>query len=432
MVFSDLAEAFCRVIRELAIGGALSDDDICGMAARLKLPEGCVHDLHELLKQPPATEQAKLSPVQQRTISALHSETWFVLPFQHDLVLTSEGRRPGDGFADLVFGYLCSRVIKSVESSLASKQILDVFPVASAPGISATEATGDQVFVGPTWMDDCCLGLSHSSPELLESRAAVAASTLIDACLSHGMSPNLSQGKTEILFSFIGKGARAANQRFLGPVASGRLPVVGEYQSFQLRVTHSYRHLGGLVHHTGRCLHEIRRRFGMANAALTEHSRLIFHNGKISFEQRRHMFVSLILSRLTYAMETWIIDKPKDRACFRKSLHRLYKRFLGCSHDQHISYEQALADSQLPDFDILMTQARLRYLASLFNCADHAVWGILQQDSTWTSTVRDDIAWLWKMVCNTTHLPDPAQDMRPWYHLLHTGKGFGSASLLEQ
>eukprot|EP00438_Fugacium_kawagutii_P014861 Skav220137 [mRNA] locus=scaffold1320:42612:47876:- [translate_table: standard] len=424
IVFLDLRKAFYRVIRPLAVGGSMTDEQIAQVAARLRLPDSCLADLHELLCRPAAVSLAGYSSMQQRTLQTLHSFTWFNLSHQSDVVCTTQGSRPSDGFADIVFGFLWSRVLQSVESSLVAIGALDFFTDASHPGLDFAPGAVQRPFLGPTWMDDLSLCVSAESHDLLESRVAQSASVLLDECYRHGMTPNVSAGKTEVMFSFVGRGASSARARYFGPTASGKLTVLGEHQSYSLTVTKEYRHLGGMIHYGGGCIAEIRRRFGIAHAAYSDHAKLIFRNRSLSFVQRKQAFVTLILSKLTYAMETWVFHGQKDLESFRKSLFRLYKRFVGYRHDQHLSRLQILADSQLPDLDLLLKRARLRYLATLFASADLHVWGVLQQDSAWLSQVRDDLDWLWSFVRDTSSLPDPRSDLSPWYAVMQGRKGY--------
>ena len=56
------------------------------------------------------------------------TDTFFALPGQTDRVRTRHGSRPGDSYADVVFGYLMSRALKNFEASLESTNILSRFP----------------------------------------------------------------------------------------------------------------------------------------------------------------------------------------------------------------------------------------------------------------------------------------------------------------
>ena len=106
LVFLDLTEAFYRVIRPFAVGGCLTDEHIASIAGKLKLDADALHQLHAKIQEPSALEEAGASPVVQRMFQALHSNTWFRIGQQEDIVHTTIGSRPGDSFADIVFGFL--------------------------------------------------------------------------------------------------------------------------------------------------------------------------------------------------------------------------------------------------------------------------------------------------------------------------------------
>ena len=106
LLFVDLTEAFYRVIRPLVIAGDLEDDLLASVAHRLHLPEEVLHDFHAMLQQPDALAQAHLPDHLARALQALHCDTHFHVGTQQDCVRTRLGTRPGDSFADVIFGYL--------------------------------------------------------------------------------------------------------------------------------------------------------------------------------------------------------------------------------------------------------------------------------------------------------------------------------------
>ena len=103
ILFVDL-EAFYKVVRPLALSGSWDDEIIASMACSLKMPEDTLHALYAHLRQPGATAQAHMDIHGQRALQALHSDTHFHVPSQTDAVKTHLGTRPGDAYADVVFG----------------------------------------------------------------------------------------------------------------------------------------------------------------------------------------------------------------------------------------------------------------------------------------------------------------------------------------
>ena len=106
LLFLDLTEAFYRTLRPLAIGGELSDQCIGLMCQRLGFDPDAMQELHSLLQEPSALQEAGAPAHVARVFRALHRDTWFQLGDQTDVVRTEIGSRPGDSFADIVFGFL--------------------------------------------------------------------------------------------------------------------------------------------------------------------------------------------------------------------------------------------------------------------------------------------------------------------------------------
>jgi len=221
VLFIDLQEAFYRVVRPLAIAGSWSDEHIATMAARLRLDHQILQDLHAHLQAPSAVDDAKLSCTAKRAIQALHTDTFFALPGQADRVRTIHGSRPGDSYADVVFGYLMSRVLRNFEAVIEPLDILAKFPQEPAidlhaKGFPNADLQG-QVMIGPCWMDDLAIPLTASNNDKLLSNLAIATSTILDLFRAHAMTPNLNSGKTEILFKPRGPGTQQCRQQLFGP-----------------------------------------------------------------------------------------------------------------------------------------------------------------------------------------------------------------------
>ena len=103
---------------------------------------------------------------------------------QCDVVRTELGSRPGDGFADVVFGFLWGKLLRQLETELANLAILDHFP--RERGLRQPIRPDDppfimEPFLGPTWMDDLCICISAPSNEALIHNMGITAGLLLDA-----------------------------------------------------------------------------------------------------------------------------------------------------------------------------------------------------------------------------------------------------------
>ena len=186
LIFLDLREAFYRVLRPISIGGHIPDALIASVAARLQLPSDALADLHALLQTPSGTERANLPPHLRRALQALHTNTHFRLHGQLDRVHTLIGSRPGDPFADVVFGYMFARILTVVEQKLQDMDILEVIEDTTEPCLLPKDLNVPAAcnsMLGPTWMDDLCITLSHDTAAGVEHRAGLATGILLETCI---------------------------------------------------------------------------------------------------------------------------------------------------------------------------------------------------------------------------------------------------------
>jgi hypothetical protein len=151
--------------------------------------------LYIYIQHPSAIELAGAPPHVQNLLQAIHRDTWFVVDDQSDVVRTELGPRPGDGFADVVFGFLGSKLLRTLEAELQNLQMLDHFPIETGLQWGQREdlermARESSPFLGPTWMDDLCDCLSAHSNDELVNRIGVAAGLLLDLCRAIKWSPS--------------------------------------------------------------------------------------------------------------------------------------------------------------------------------------------------------------------------------------------------
>lgn len=430
VLFVDLEAAFYQVVRPLALAGHWDDEILASMAQRLRMPADTIQALYEQLKQPSAIESAGLPHFAQKAIRAFHSDTFFQVPSQEDCVKTHLGTRPGDAYADIVFGFLMARILHQFCDRLQGQDVISQFPHQIAPSwfnldrpeeISAEHTTE---FIGPTWMDDLALCLWGSTNDALARKLGHATSTLLDLMREHAMSPNLSKGKTELMFTPKGPGTHAWKKKLYGPHTSGFYPILGEAETYQVPVVSSYIHLGSIVHHSGSTKQEAKRRVAIANACFNKNRKLVFQNGMLSLQKRVEIFNSLVMSKLCYAMETWTLEDWKTREYVHAAIMRLYKRLLKTSHAAHMSDDQVLCQLAVPSPSEVLRRTRLRYISTLLQVDDSACWGLLNQDSKWNLLVQDDLIWMWRNLCNASDLGSPDIHMARWVEIMRFHRSY--------
>ena len=429
LLFLDLTEAFYRVVRPLALSGELTDEVIGAMAARLHLDADVVAELRTLMAQPGAIEDAQLPMHAQRALRAIHTDTHFHLRSQTDVCRTSLGSRPGDAFADVVFGYLWAKVLHKLTDRISHLDLGEVFPADAGPawfdnGLYEPTHTSAEPFLGPCWCDDLCVCMSSSTLESLQRKAAAVSSSLIDLCKTHGMTPNLNKGKTELMFSMRGPGQRQFRQHWFGPNSNRVFPALGDTGLHQIPIVGVYRHLGGFLHHSGDLKQEIRRRIGIAHQAFNAHRKLLFQNHAIILQKRVELFRCLVLSKLLYGTDSWVIHEQKTKNLFHAAVMKLYKRLLRVRPDAKVPDDLVLSQAGLPSPTELLRVSRLRYLKTLFNAGKVVFWGLLNADQAWCQLIEDDFLWMYQQLWNSSSLKDPKEHLPQWLEIIQHHPGY--------
>eukprot|EP00435_Cladocopium_sp_Y103_P042689 s3102_g11.t2 len=423
LLFLDLTEAFYRILRELTLGGYPTDELLAFVLHRLQMPEDSLHQLHEMLDARTALQRAGLSRTAQNCIRSIHSQTHFWLDGQSDVVATYLGTRPGDSFADTIFGFTWSLVLKKLERYMEDNDTITKLAVPVKPPFfnghsDDAEPIQYKSYLGPTWMDDLCLCMQGGSPAELENKLGANIGYLLDLCEAHLMSPNLNKGKTELLLSFRGAGSRAMTKKYYGPASSGSFLVVCEHQVKQVAIIKSYRHLGGQLHHTSDQNGEVKAKIAVAHQAFNQHRRLLYNNVNLPLSKRTEFFNTLILTKLLYGADSWVANDVRTMHRFGAAVLRLYQRLLRRKPTEHLQQSDILVASGLPDPVLLLRRARLRYLVVLFQCGLSDVWHLLCEDSPWIHLIEEDMLWMWQQLRKSSVLQDPREHSAQWFDIL--------------
>ena len=420
LLFVDLQEAFYRVLREVPLGGCVGDELLAHLMVRLKMPDDALHQIHDLLSETPAVVQAGLSPMYQRSFRAIHQSTHFWMRGQGDVSRTTMGTRPGDSFADIVFGYMWRSVLAKLEQYLIDHNMIQPIDAHLQLPLFGHCFPADcpSYFVGPTWMDDLAICISVTEASQLPATMAQVACFLLDLCRHHCLSPNLSPGKTELLLSFRGAGSRQLKTQYYGPESTGCLPIIGERGCQQLRLVTCYKHLGGLCHHSSDQRAELRQRAAVAHQAMSQHRKLLYHNRDVPVEKRRELFQALVLTKFLYGADSWIALDNRTHQHYHSKIIGLYKRLAQLPTDQHHTDDAVLAAVQLPSPCELLRRARLRYLTTLIK-ADHAdAWTLLAKDRDWCQLLEEDMIWMWQNLRYASVLKDPRVHYLQWLQFM--------------
>jgi len=420
LLFLDLTEAFYRILREISMGGTPTDELLSYVFNKLKLPVDSMQQLHEVLDNGTALEHAGLSATARNCFRAIHSNTHFWLADQKDVVATCLGTRPGDSFADVIFGFTWSMVLKRLQCYLIDHELIAQIPPMTRPPFFApvTAVTETKPFLGPTWMDDLWLCVQHRTAQGLERTVGPAISYLLDLCEQHLMSPNLSKGKTELMLCFHGPGSRKMKVKHYGPQAAGTFTVICERQMQTISLVKEYRHLGGALHHTSDQAREVAQRLAIGHGAFNQHRRLLYHNERIEEQKRHEIFNTLVLTKVLYGSDSWIAGDLRTMRKFEAAIIRLYRRLLKIKPAAHIMDQEIIASSSLPTPTTLLRRSRLRYLSVLLRSGVPDIWHLLCADRQWTQVIEDDMIWMWDQLRRASILKDPRQHPEQWFDLI--------------
>ena len=429
VLFVDLTEAFYQILREVPLGGEVSDEVLAHIMMKMRMPADSLHRIHELLQETPAIVQAGLDMTFQRSFRAIHCSTHFWMRDQEDVSRTSMGTRPGDSFADIVFGYAWRTVLAKLEKYLLEQEWLPPLTAHHQLPLFGHSFEKDQTtyFLGPTWMDDLAACVETTHAESLPSIMANVGSYLLDLCAFHCLSPNLSPGKTELLMGFRGAGSRKLKLRFYGPKSDGILPLVCEDSVQSLRIVSKYKHLGGICHHSGDQRQELKQRAAMAHRAFTKHRWLICHNSALPLAKRTELFQMLILSKLLYGAESWVAMDAATQQSYHVMVMKLYRRLARIKVDDHFTDDEILTKVQLPSPSELLRRARLRYFVTLVKGEHEDAWTLLARDNEWRQLLEDDMIWMWHQLHHASELKDPREHYTcsgswQYKHVPSTGK----------
>ena len=426
ILFLDLTEAFYRILRELPLGGDVSDVLLAHVMTRLKMPEDSLHQLHQLLAEESALMQAGMTPMYARCIQAIHRSTHFWLHGQQDVSRTTMGTRPGDSFADVVFGFAWSLVLKKFENYLVETELIQPMPTHHQLPIFGNhfDTGSTSFFIGPTWMDDLAVCLVTPQADQLATVMGQATGYLLELCEQHCMSPNLSEGKTELLLSFCGRGSRKQKTLHYGPASSRLLPVIGERRTHYVRLITAYKHLGGMCHHAGDQRAELTQRLAIAHQTITAHRKMLFHNPAIAWDKRCELFQLLVLTKFLYGADSWVAFDLRTQQRFKVSVLQLYRRFIRWPVDHKGTEDELLSAIGLPSPDELLRRARLRYLVTLVQAQLPDAWTMLAHDHHWRGLLEEDMMWMWDQLKESSDLRDPRAHYPQWLYILQNHPGY--------
>ncbi|CAE7942657.1 CFDP2 [Symbiodinium necroappetens] len=121
LLFFDVRSAFYRVIRQLLLPVGDSDSALLSLFSRLRLPPAFIEELRDHLARLATVSQTSCSDNLRKVATDVLQGTWFRLDQDTALTLTHCGTRPGDGLADMFFGFAFSAYLKAADQALQER-----------------------------------------------------------------------------------------------------------------------------------------------------------------------------------------------------------------------------------------------------------------------------------------------------------------------
>ena len=211
--FLDTATAYYRIIREIVLGPLIPDEQIAKIFPRFGLDGSDMRELLELIQSGGILAQLHVGEHLRCVLKDMYARSWFVTRYcsGDQVCVTKLGSRPGSTFADLIFGFVYSRILLRIRAAADAQRLY--VPIAhdgtKCPWADpAAPKTHLYQALDATWADDSAALTSDPDPEALMSKAVTLAGTIIDECKQHGLCPNLRKGKSALMLSLRGKGSQ--------------------------------------------------------------------------------------------------------------------------------------------------------------------------------------------------------------------------------
>ena len=411
VIFADVESAYYMAIRQYAAGALHKDEDLARLVKAFNLDAETMHEINAVLHGDSGLESLGASAYQMALIKETFQSTWITVT-GNEVINTTRGTRPGDNWADVVFGVILSKLLDRLLLRLDHEGLL---PHYNVPAIrSPFDAPLSDKRVCPfhsTWADDLALLVPASKPDRLASNVATAFNALEAEMAAVALKLSLGEHKTAALLLPRGPGSVSVRRRlFRG--AKATLPILSECQTTHLPLIATYRHLGGLVAAKEGMCPELRARAARANAAFWKAAKRLYKSPEFPLATRMELHRATVLSIWFWGAGAWPFLSHKEYTIFETATWRFYSRLLlrpRGKADEHISHDDIQLALGISTPQTMLHETRLRHLGNMIACSGwhwqqpaHASFvdcfapsALRGFQCDWTSARSDDL-WNWK------------------------------------
>ena len=372
-LFFDLKSAFYMVLRQAFTQIPSHDDAFMAAMYQVGLSPA---EVHKLITNAATDDAVKGLPRHmQHILHDLLHNTYFTVQGLTEPCQTTRGTRPGDPIADVLFN-LCMHLIltdfrATMEHSNDVPWLGQASPVSDLSDIPSIPPTG---FIDVTFVDDCVVLIHGRSNDSVANTMKAVVQAMDKAAATRGLSINYERGKTEALWTILGKGARQMKQTL--HEAGQTLQWAHEGIQYTIPLCHTYKHLGTWLQAHHKHTREILARSSAAKQQYGQLARPFFTKKCITLPVKSAIFQSLVLSKMLYNVHTWTSVTPKHMQTWTNHLKApagtLPKGLLMApTRFMHSTDEMMACAGILPLMDQVHAN-RLRFLARLLNaCPPH-------------------------------------------------------------
>ena len=415
LFFLDIKSAYYRLVRQLATGSTSTYAELLQLLKTLDMPKDVVYWLCKAINEPSALSQTGCPEWLCKAAAQFHRHTWYHVRGDPSLIATYRGTRPGDGYADLLFSAVMSRVLDLLQAELEEAGLCVDFEWNGAKSFHAGPGnTSSSKALSITWADDVAVMIRHGTAgQLLEALQIVIAS-FIDKLASRGLLLNFGRGKTEVMLLLRGPGSRQL-RRDLFNCPDPKLTIETDTMgTVDIRLVVKYKHLGHTLHANGHMMTELRTRVGHANSAFQKFRTTVYTNKGLSLSKRVDIFKACVLSIFTWNSGTWPPLRKNEHTYIIGAFVRLLRRFTARDIDPketfHWNQHRLCAYLGLLPLDDQVRVNRLGYYGRLLKSGPDELWALLANEGCWISFIRDDLKWLWANTQSQTFRPDPTTE----------------------
>ena len=428
--FLDIKSAYYRLLRKLAIGQTCSYNQGLRLLQTLGLPADAQYWLVKALHEPNALEEAGC-PDWLRSIGAnFHTCTWYQVRGDHTTISTLRGTRPGDGYADLLFNVVLSRVLQAIEEELTEAG-LDITLTWNGVRSFDVQPAGQHTTkaLNVVWADDVAVLIRHGQAEQLAKAVPVVIATYIDRLATRGLLLNFGAGKSEVMMML--RGPRSvALRRSIFASSDPTLAVETDFMgTFHVRLVQRYKHLGMTLHGNGHLTTELRLRIAQAHSAFNRFRANVYQNKKLQLAKRTAIFRSCVLTVLLWNAGTWPTLRPCELRYLSGAFLRLLRRLLLPDFKIEDTYNwnetKLCATLRLLPLQDQIRLQKVGYYGRLLRHGTDPHWALLAAEGQWIATIKDDLAWFHSNTQSQVFRPIPTdpEGHQFWEQLINMHHG---------